>query len=52
MERYIKNMYRAKIPHLREVIEEYLISRILNGNAEKNTILLYQRLEIEHSHIF
>ncbi len=41
-----------KIPHLREVIEEYLISRILNGNAEKNTILLYQRLEIEHSHIF
>ena len=39
-------------PHLREAVEEYLIERILNGNAEKNTILLYQRLEIEHSNIF
>ncbi|WP_410491283.1 DUF3853 family protein [Bacillus thuringiensis] len=41
-----------KIPHLRETIEEYLISRILNGSAEKNTIFLYQKFAIEHSHIF
>lgn len=40
------------IPHLRETIEEYLIRRILNGSAEKNTIILYQKLGIEHSHIF
>lgn len=41
-----------KTSHLRKAIEEYLISRLLNGRAEKNTILLYQKLEIEHSNIF
>ncbi|HDX9587761.1 TPA: TniQ family protein [Bacillus pseudomycoides] len=41
-----------KMSHLRKVIEEYLINRILSGSAEKNTIILYQKLAIEHSHIF
>ena len=45
-------MCRQKMSHLRKVIEEYLINRILSGSAEKNTIILYQKLAIEHSHIF
>lgn len=40
------------MPHLRGMIEEYLIKRILNGSAEKNTMILYQKLVIEHSNIF
>ncbi|WP_242626788.1 helix-turn-helix domain-containing protein [Bacillus cereus] len=41
-----------KMFHLRKVIEEYLINRILNGDAEKNTVILYQKLAIKHRNIF
>ncbi|MGE0999730.1 helix-turn-helix domain-containing protein, partial [Bacillus sp. Gnz1/3] len=48
----LKICTEQKMSHLRKAIEEYLIKRILNGSAEKNTIILYQRLAIEHSNIF